>query len=199
MSTNSLSAADIEYDLKTLQKAVENLGQILKPKKNTSVGKQQSGNPPTSQKKTNNSSPLEDPHQQTAKVIKNHAILSNKLKNNADFSTDFEKEIDNHPNLSDDQKNDIKGDHQYNKNYLDKAGEHLNSAKEKLNYYPISKLHLKNASTNLNEYQKGAMAVINKFGNAITTSSKDTINKTTQALRNKLSSTKNGQTKNYNK
>lgn len=190
MSTNSLSTANIQFDLKTIQDAVKNLGQNLKSK-NTSVGNQHTvKSSKLKQQKSNNSSPLEDPHQQTAKVINSHTELNDEAEKKENFSTDFKKEIDNHPNLSDDEKTKIKGDHQSNSRFLDMAREHLNSAKKISDIYPKSKLHLDNASNNLNKYHKGAMAVINKFENALTTSSKDTINKTTQALRNKLSSTK---------
>lgn len=82
MSTNSSSAANIQFDLKTIQYAAKNLGQNLNLKsKNTSVGNQQTVKSSNLKQKSNNSSPLEDPHQQTAKVINSHTKLSEKLKN----------------------------------------------------------------------------------------------------------------------
>ena len=199
MSANSLSLKNIKYDLKTLQQTVKNLGQNLHlQSNNSSTPKQQqkTTNSSTSQKqqKSNNSSPLENPHQQTAKVINSHTKLSEKLKNCEDFSTDFKKEIDNHPNLSDDEKTNIKGDHQSNSRYLDIAREHLDSAKKKSNNYPISKIHLKHASNNLNKFKEGATASINKFGNTLYANSKVSIGNITKRLSKKLSGTENGQT-----
>lgn len=202
MSTNSLSGsnknATINLDLKTLQYTVEKLGQNLNIKpKNTSVGKQQSGNPPTSQKTTNNST-LENPHHQIEKVETKHKELSDEVEKKEGILNDTQKYIEGNPNLSDSDKADLKDDHKSMRHYLDTTKTHLNSAKKMVTNYPIAGLHLKNASKNLGDFHKSMMGHINKFGDTLTTNSKLVINNTKNTLRNKLSNSRQKQSNSKN-
>ena len=204
LPTKSLSQKNIKYDLNTLQKTVKNLGQNLDLNPNSSSnGEQQSNKSSTpKQKKTNNSSTvkpqqktnnsvLENPHHQIEKVETNHKALSDEVEKKEGILNDTQKYIESNPNLSDSDKADLKDDHKSMRSYLDTAKKHLNSAKEMVTNYPISGLHLKNASKNLGDFHTSMREHINKFGDTLTTNSKLVINNTKNTLMNGLAATRN--------